>query len=59
MSGVMAGLAFDRERMRAAAGGGHARAVVLADRLVARGVPFRDAHRRVGRLVATAEAAER
>ena len=38
MSGVMAGLAFDRERMRAAAEGGHARAVILADRLVARGV---------------------
>ena len=57
MSGVMTGLSFDRERMRAAAEGGHARAVVLADRLVARGVPFREAHRRVGRLVATAETA--
>ena len=57
MSGVIAGLAFDRERMRAAAEGGHARAVILADRLVAVGVPFRDAHRRVGRLVATAEEA--
>lgn len=56
MRGVMAGLAFDRERMRAAAEGGHGRAVILADRLVARGVPFREAHRRVGRLVATAEA---
>ena len=55
MSGVMAGLAFDRQRMRAAAEGGHARAVILADRLVARGVAFRDAHQRVGRLVATAE----
>ena len=57
MSGVIAGIAFDRERMRAAAYGGHARAVILADRLVTRGVPFREAHRRVGRLVATAEAA--
>ena len=57
MSGVIAGIAFDRERMRAAADGGHARAVILADRLVTRGVPFREAHRRVGRLVATAEAA--
>ena len=44
MSGIMAGVAFDRERMRSAAEGGHARAVILADRLVARGVPFRDAH---------------
>ena len=57
MSGVIAGIAFDRERMRAAADGGHARAVILADRLVTRGVPFREAHRRVGRLVATAEVA--
>jgi argininosuccinate lyase len=56
MSGVMSGLAFDRERMRAAAEGGHARAVILADGLVAGGVPFREAHRRIGRLVATAEA---
>ena len=56
MSGVMAGVAFDRERMRAAAEGGHARAVILADRLMVLGVPFREAHRRIGRLVATAEA---
>ena len=55
MSGVMAGVAFDRQRMRAAAEGGHGRAVILSDRLVARGVAFREAHRRVGRLVATAE----
>ena len=55
MSGVMAGVEFDRDRMRAAAGGGHARAVILADRLVTHGVSFREAHRRVGRLVATAE----
>ena len=55
MSGVMAGVAFDSEQIRAAAGGGRERAVILADRLVARGVAFRDAHRRVGQLVATAE----
>ncbi|MEO7295291.1 MAG: argininosuccinate lyase, partial [Candidatus Limnocylindria bacterium] len=41
---------------RAAAAGGHTRAVVLADRLVAKGIAFRDAHQRVGRLVARAEA---
>jgi argininosuccinate lyase len=57
MAGVIGTLSFDRERMRAAASVGHARAVLLADRLVARGVPFRDAHRRLGRLVASAEAA--
>jgi argininosuccinate lyase len=57
MDGIVASVAFDRDRMRAAAEGGHARAVLLADRLVVRGVPFRDAHRRVGRLVATADQA--
>lgn len=57
MSGIVETLAFDRDRMRQAATAGHSRAVVLADRLVARGVPFRDAHRRVGRLVAAAEEA--
>jgi argininosuccinate lyase len=59
MTGVMAGVDFDRERMRAAAERGHARAVILADRLVARGVAFREAHRRVGQLVATADASGR
>jgi argininosuccinate lyase len=57
MVGVMASVSFDRDRMRSAAEAGHARALLLADRLVARGVPFRDAHRRVGRLVAAAERA--
>lgn len=56
MRGVMEGTTFDRDRMRRAAEGGHARAIVLADRLVARGVPFRTAHQRIGQLVATAEA---
>ena len=57
VTGIVGSLTFDRDRMRAAAAAGHSRAVVLADRLVARGVPFRDAHRRIGRLVATAEEA--
>ncbi|MEX1156895.1 MAG: hypothetical protein WED12_06970, partial [Chloroflexota bacterium] len=35
---------------------GHALAVSLAERLLAEGVPFRTAHRRVGELVAEAEA---
>ena len=56
MTGVMAGVVFDADRMRTAAERGHARAVLIADRLVARGVAFREAHRRVGRLVAAAEA---
>lgn len=57
MAGIVETLAVDRERMRRAAATGHSRAVLLADRLVARGVPFRDAHRRVGRLVGAAEEA--
>ncbi len=55
MTGIVDSLTFDRERMRAAASAGHSRAVLLADRLVARGIPFREAHRRVGRLVGIAE----
>lgn len=56
MSGVMRGVTFDAMRMRAAAERGHTRAIALAERLVAHGVSFRDAHHRVGRLVAEAEA---
>ncbi len=46
---------FDREAMRRAAGGGNALAVSLAERLVGAGVAFREAHRRVGALVAAAD----
>lgn len=45
---------FDGERMRSAAGG-FALATELADFLAARGVPFRDAHHAVGRLVRRCE----
>lgn len=45
---------FDGERMAAAAGG-FALATELADFLAARGVPFREAHRAVGRLVRRCE----
>jgi argininosuccinate lyase len=41
----------DREACTRAASGGHANATELADHLVERGVPFRDAHERTGRLV--------
>jgi argininosuccinate lyase len=57
MTGVISSVTFQRDRMRAAAEGGHARAIVLAERLFAGGVPFREAHRRVGRLVARADEA--
>jgi argininosuccinate lyase len=53
--GMLAEVAFDPERMRAAAGRGHALATSLAERLTAAGIPFRDAHWRVGELVAAAE----
>lgn len=57
--GMMAEVTFNREAMTAAATGGHALATALAERLTAAGVPFRDAHWRVGELVASAEASGR
>ncbi len=48
-------LAFDPERMRAALEGGFAEATELADWLVRRGVPFREAHGTAARLVREAE----
>ena len=45
----------DEVRMRRAASGGFMAATDLADYLVGRGVPFRDAHEVVGRLVLAAE----
>ncbi len=53
--GAIAGLLATAEvvpaRMRSAADSQHSAAVDLAERLVERGVPFRDAHARVGELV--------
>ena len=57
MDEMMAGVAFDADTMAAAAATGHALATALAERLLRAGVPFRDAHWRVGELVARAEAA--
>jgi argininosuccinate lyase len=53
---MLAGVAFDPDTMAGAASGGHALSTALAERLVRAGVPFRDAHWRVGELVAQAEA---
>jgi len=47
---------FRTERMAAAAGASYSTATDLADHLVRRGLPFREAHRLVGRLVARCEA---
>jgi argininosuccinate lyase len=55
MAGVMGTLTFRPERMRAAALEGYVTATALADALVEHGVPFRNAHGLVGRLVAEAE----
>jgi argininosuccinate lyase len=54
---VATGLTVHPERMRAAAREGHATATDLADYLVRKGVPFRDAHEAVARAVRDAEAA--
>jgi argininosuccinate lyase len=48
-------LEFDAPRMRRAATAGYALATDLADYLVRKGLPFRDAHDAVGRLVQYAE----
>jgi argininosuccinate lyase len=51
---LVAGLRFDRERLAAAASDEMIAAVDLADLLVRKGVPFREAHGIVGELVRTA-----
>jgi len=48
---VIAGLRFDREAMRRAVDRGMLTATDLADHLARQGVPFREAHEVVGRLV--------
>jgi argininosuccinate lyase len=52
---VASGIAVDVERMRAMAREGYATATDLADYLVKKGVPFRDAHEAVARAVRHAE----
>jgi argininosuccinate lyase len=55
LCGAIATARFDAERMRKALDGGHVCATDLADWLVLRGVPFRDAHHVVGSVVREAE----
>jgi argininosuccinate lyase len=52
---VASGIRVDAERMRTAASEGFATATDLADYLVRRGLPFRDAHEAVARAVRHAE----
>jgi len=51
LAAVVAGLRFDREAMRRANDRGMLTATDLADHLARQGVPFREAHEAVGRLV--------
>jgi len=55
MTGLIATIAVDRDRMADAAADGYTTATALADGLVRRGVPFRVAHQVVGELVGWAE----
>jgi argininosuccinate lyase len=50
-AGMLAGIEFDRERLEAASGDEMLAATEVADLLVRRGVPFREAHGIVGDLV--------
>jgi argininosuccinate lyase/amino-acid N-acetyltransferase len=56
---MLAGLVIDRDRALAMAADGYTNATDLADYLVRLGVPFREAHHQVGRLVRTAIAQDR
>jgi len=55
LAGVLGGLTFNRERCAAAVADPLLLATDLADYLVLKGVPFRDAHHAVGAVVRLAE----
>ncbi len=57
MTLVIGEIVVDRERMAAALRGGFLTATEIADYLVRRGVPFREAHHLAGQVVLAAEAA--
>jgi argininosuccinate lyase len=52
LTGMIGRLTFRRERMETGAEGGYATATDIAEHLVLKGVPFREAHGIVGRIVA-------
>jgi argininosuccinate lyase len=56
---LVQGLCFDVDALRSAALGGYTLATELADYLAKNGMPFRDAHRLVGQMVAAAISAHR
>ncbi len=55
LTGMVQSLVFDRERLAACAADGFSLATDLAEALVLQGVAFREAHERVGAVVAEAE----
>jgi argininosuccinate lyase len=55
MTAMLSNMRFDREVMRAAAVRGYATATDLADYLVRKGIPFRDAHAVVGKVIRSAQ----
>ena len=55
LTGALRTLTVNRERMAAIARLGHPAAIEIADYLTERGLPFRDAHAAVGRLVRLAD----
>jgi argininosuccinate lyase len=57
-AGILEGIAFDRERLEEASGDEMLAATEVADLLVRRGVPFREAHGIVGELVRAAIAGD-
>jgi len=57
--GAMATAVFNTKRMRASAGGGFSTATDVADYLVRKGLPFREAHEVVGAVVRFCESGER
>ena len=59
LAAMVPNMTFDQQRMREAAGRGHATATDLADYLVRRGLAFRDAHEAVGKAVQLAESVQR
>jgi argininosuccinate lyase len=58
LTGMLSTMTFHPEQMRQAASGGYTNATDLADYLVMKGLPFRDAHETSGKIVRYAMAAK-
>jgi argininosuccinate lyase len=53
LAALIGGLKLNRDRMRAAAGGPMLMATAVADAIASRGIPFREAHEKVGQQLAS------